>query len=285
MLTLYWFCFVTGGVFVLLAVFGGHTDDGGHLGWGGGWDGAWDGGWDGGLDNALAEQADDFHGDLGLTSDADSQGADLLGGDIELVDRDTAQKARRGARSRRRTGLHPMSKTMPSGMPNGVSSQIPGTTPINIPRLMLNGILRRVPSVVLSFKFWTFATCFFGLTGLVLSHLSVALPSPWIVALALGMGTLLGTLVSGSLQFLRRRRVDSLVRSQDLVGLCGRVEVPFDADSRGKVRLQVKGNLVDFMAYTDEPRPLHVGDTILVVGSENNRLWVVSTEHTDSLIR
>jgi membrane protein implicated in regulation of membrane protease activity len=100
---------------------------------------------------------------------------------------------------------------------------------------------------------------------------------------AASMGTLCGALVAGVLQALRRRRVDSLVRSPDLIGLTGTVELPFDASSRGKVQVLVKGTLVNFTAYTDESKPLRQGEQVLVVGTEQNRLWVVSADSLDKL--
>lgn len=135
--------------------------------------------------------------------------------------------------------------------------------------------------IVKSLKFWTFGLCFFGLTGLVLSRL--VLSSLVVAIAAVSMGTLCGTLMAGSLQALRRRQVDSLVRSPDLVGLTGTVELPFDANRRGKVRLLVKGTMVNFTAYTDEAEELQQGDRVLVVGTEQNRLWVVSADSLDRL--
>lgn len=128
-----------------------------------------------------------------------------------------------------------------------------------------------------SLKFWTFGGCFFGLTGLVLSNLAIALHPMTIAIAAVAMGLVCGSFVSGILQALRYRRVDSLVRTQDLVGLIGTVEIPLKAGERGKVRLQVKGNLVDMIAYTDAPQELQQGQPVLVVSMDDNRLWVVAT--------
>jgi hypothetical protein len=213
LLTFYWLSFAGGGVFVLLALLGGHSLD----------SGAPD------LDGHLFDLPS-----LHLPA-ADGQTDSDADHDLELVD------APADGRRRRSLGLF-------------------------------------ILSLFTSLKFYTFALCFFGLTGLVLSNLSMPLPAGAIAALAVSMGLVCGTLVSGSLQFLRRRRVDSLVRCQDLVGLSGTVEIPFDADSRGKVRLLVKGSTVDFIAYTDDQRALRPGDPVLIVGTENNRLWVVAAD-------
>jgi membrane protein implicated in regulation of membrane protease activity len=92
------------------------------------------------------------------------------------------------------------------------------------------------------------------------------------------MGILCGALVAGSLRALRQQKSNSLIRSDDLVGLTGTVELPFDKESRGKVRLQIKGNLIDSIAYTSDDKSLNVGDRVLVIGREQNRLWVVAAE-------
>ncbi len=204
MLSVYWFCFVLGGIFVLLAVLGG-------------------------LDGA------DF--DIHFDTDFDVH----IDSDIELTD----------------PGDRPAEPTIPRQRRR------------HHPWRFLVGMLK-------SLKFWTFGICFFGLTGLVLSQLPL---SPLLVAIgAISMGLLCGALVAGILQALRRRQVDSLVRSSDLVGLPGTVELPFNATNRGKVRLLVKGTLLNFTAYTDEAKEFNVGDQILVVGTEQNRLWVVSAD-------
>jgi membrane protein implicated in regulation of membrane protease activity len=141
--------------------------------------------------------------------------------------------------------------------------------------------LRSIVRVFQSLKFWTFGACFFGLTGLILSNLSLPLPSALVTIAALGMGFVCGTFVSSSLQVLRYRHTDSLVRTADLTGQSGTVELPFNANSRGKIRLMVKGSSVSCIAYTDEQRDFQPGDRVLVVGTENNRLWIVSAEKYD----
>ena len=138
-------------------------------------------------------------------------------------------------------------------------------------------------SIVKSLKFWTFGSCFFGLTGLLLSMLQPPLSPLGVAIIAVGVGMLCGTAMSGILLCLQQRQADSLVRSADLAGLTGTVEVPFDSTSKGKVRLKIKGSMVDFIAFTDEPQDFAQGDKVWVVGTEQNRLWVVSTGAQNSL--
>lgn len=135
--------------------------------------------------------------------------------------------------------------------------------------------------ILKSLKFWTFGLCFFGLTGLVLSSLGANLPAGVVAIAAMLMGIICGSLVAGSLRVLRRRQVDSLVRSADLVGMEGTVELPFDQNSRGKIRLLVKGSMIDLIANTDDGQALQMGDRVLVVGTEQNRVWVVRSTSED----
>jgi membrane protein implicated in regulation of membrane protease activity len=136
--------------------------------------------------------------------------------------------------------------------------------------------------IIQNLKFWTFGICFFGLTGLVLSNLSMPLPAVMVAIAAVIMGILCGGLVSGSLRALRRQQADSLIRSVDLVGSAGTVEVPFNASSRGKVRLQIKSSILDLIAYTDEAKEFQLGEQVLVVSTDQNRLWVVSADSLKS---
>ena len=129
-----------------------------------------------------------------------------------------------------------------------------------------------------SFKFWTFGTCFFGLTGILLSYISPTL-SPTIVAIiSIIMGVLCGTMMAWVLHTLKHNQVDSLVRSNDLVGLSGTVEIPFDKNSKGKIRVSVKESVVGFIAFTEENKEFTRGEKVFIVGVENNKVWVISED-------
>ncbi|MDJ0702659.1 MAG: NfeD-like protein [Leptolyngbyaceae cyanobacterium MO_188.B28] len=204
MLSIYWFSFLLGGIFVALAALSG-------------FDGV----------------------------DFDTE-ADI---DVELIDQNEAPKGAAQNRTKRKRR-----------------------------RLMVGPSLLKM---VKTLKFWTFGSCFFGLTGLLLSFLQPTLSTLGIAIIAFGVGLLCGTSMSGILVFLQRRQADSLVRSADLVGLIGTVEVPFDSTRQGKVRLKLKGSMVDFIAFTNDSQGFGQGDPVWVVGTEKNRLWVVSTETLD----
>ncbi|MDY6805094.1 MAG: NfeD-like protein [Cyanobacteriota bacterium] len=129
-----------------------------------------------------------------------------------------------------------------------------------------------------SMKFWTFGTCFFGLAGLFLWAVKPTMMPAISIAISLAFGIFCGTSMASAMRVLKEAKVDSLVRTSDLIGLSGMVELPFDKNSRGKVLLNVKGSMVAFGAFTEENKEFAVGEKAFVVGMENNKLWVISEE-------
>ncbi|AFZ42686.1 hypothetical protein PCC7418_0456 [Halothece sp. PCC 7418] len=132
---------------------------------------------------------------------------------------------------------------------------------------------------IFSFKFWTFGICFFGLTGLALTWLQPNLGVVLIALIAVVMGLTIGTAMAWLLRVLGGNYTNSFTRTDDLVGVIGTVEIPFDANSRGKVQLSVKGSRVGFSAMTEQDRQFQQGEEVLVVSCQENRVWVVSTDN------
>ncbi|NES05654.1 MAG: NfeD-like protein [Okeania sp. SIO2F4] len=137
---------------------------------------------------------------------------------------------------------------------------------------------RRLWLPFFSWKFWTFGSCFFGLTGILLSNLSTSLSPTIIAIISIIVGILCGTIMAYVLHTLKNSPADSLVRSDDLLGLSGTVEIPFDKNSKGKIRVNVKESIVAFIAFTEENREFTRGEKVFIVGVENNRVWVVSED-------
>lgn len=128
----------------------------------------------------------------------------------------------------------------------------------------------------LSLRFWTFGSCFFGLTGVLLSLLNPTLSASLIAGISIAVGSGLGTAIVWVLRILQRQQADSLIRSDDLLGLPGIVEIPFDRNSKGKVRLNVKGSTLDLIAVTEDNQEFTQGEQAFIVGVEKNKVWVVS---------
>jgi len=132
---------------------------------------------------------------------------------------------------------------------------------------------------IFSFKFWTFGICFFGLTGLALTWLQPSLGSFLIALIAVLMGLIIGTAMAWLLRVLGGNYTNSFTRADDLVGVVGTVEIPFDASSRGKVQLSVKGSTLGFSAMTEQDKAFQRGEEVLVVSCQDNRVWVVSADN------
>ena len=137
---------------------------------------------------------------------------------------------------------------------------------------------RRLWLPFFSLKFWTFGSCFFGLTGILLSNISTNLSPTIIAIISIIVGILCGTIMAYILYTLKNRPANSLVRSDDLLGLSGIVEIPFDKNSKGKIQVNVKESMVAFTAFSEENKDFTRGEKVFIVGVENNRAWVVSED-------
>ncbi len=100
-----------------------------------------------------------------------------------------------------------------------------------------------------------------------------------IAAISITIGIFVGALIVWFIYFWRRRQiVDSLIKPEDVIGLYGTVEIPFDANSKGKIRVDMKGSMVDVMAITEEAKDFLPGDRVFVIQMRENKALVVAAE-------
>ena len=100
-----------------------------------------------------------------------------------------------------------------------------------------------------------------------------------IAGISITIGIFVGALIVWFIYFWRRRQiVDSLIKAEDIVGLYGTVEIPFTNDSKGKIRVNIKGSMVDLIAITDESREFHSGDRVFIIQMKQNKVLVVSED-------
>lgn len=100
-----------------------------------------------------------------------------------------------------------------------------------------------------------------------------------VACISIAVGLFCGSLLVWLLHVQRQNKVvDSLVRLNHVVGLSGTVEIPFNYKSQGKVRLSVKGSMVDFLAFTDEPKAFARGERVFVVEMRRNKVWVIAED-------
>lgn len=103
-----------------------------------------------------------------------------------------------------------------------------------------------------SLRFWTFFLAFFGLTGLVLDSGGIVESELVAFVLALGMGIVTGVGTTSAIRALARDDASSAAHGGDYIGRTGRVIVPVRPGGVGRVRVEVKGQLVDVLATSDE---------------------------------
>jgi membrane protein implicated in regulation of membrane protease activity len=125
----------------------------------------------------------------------------------------------------------------------------------------------------LSMRFWTFFLAFFGLTGTLLSLIG-SWPAALVAGAATGMGLGSGLGISYAIRRLRHGTTDSMLRQQDYIGATGRVLLPIDPGQIGKVRLQIHGHTIDFLAQTEDERPLAIHQQVLVYAIDKGVLMV-----------
>jgi membrane protein implicated in regulation of membrane protease activity len=104
--------------------------------------------------------------------------------------------------------------------------------------------------IFLSVRFWTFGLMAFGIVGTLLSYLGLAAPLlTGLLAVAMGVGS--GFFASWSFRALARSATQSGAQTGDAVGQVGKVLVRCTPQGRGKVRIELRGQTVDFLATTD----------------------------------
>ena len=119
-------------------------------------------------------------------------------------------------------------------------------------------------SILFSTPFWSFGLAGFGLSGVLMSIFVVE--SSWlpISLMALLVGLAMGIGATKTLAILGRREADSLVRSDDIIGMVGRITLAVEAGQRGFVELSVKGSLLRRTARCNSG-PLEKHQTVVVV--------------------
>jgi membrane protein implicated in regulation of membrane protease activity len=133
----------------------------------------------------------------------------------------------------------------------------------------------------LSLRFWTYFAAAFGGMGLALTFLKMSSePVTGIVAAAVGVA--LGLTVSWIMRILPRVTMHNTVLSDDFVGKEARVLVAGEGAQPGKIRVSIKGELIDILARREDGGTIATGETVVVIGLEGNEARVA---RMDELMR
>jgi len=127
-----------------------------------------------------------------------------------------------------------------------------------------------------SFKFYTFGLAFFGLTGVLFTALNLMQSSVGIFALSLGMGLFTGLAMAYVLFRLNASGGSEGITSRDYAGLPAKIMLPVSAERNGKVRLSIRGRIIEMPARAaDDEVVFDFGEDCYVLGIEDGVVQVV----------
>ncbi len=128
-----------------------------------------------------------------------------------------------------------------------------------------------------SMRFWTFGLASFGMLGLLLT-LFRASAEPLTAIVAGSIGVVIGTIAALSVRVIGRSQIDSTANEVDMVGSLAKVLVAPRGDEPGKIRLTVKGDIIDMLAKSPTHGEFAVGEEVVVVGVEGSTAQISRTE-------
>jgi hypothetical protein len=101
-----------------------------------------------------------------------------------------------------------------------------------------------------------------------------------IALLSVGVGVGLALLLL-ILVLLKRfnQPVNSLIEREDLIGLTATVQIPFDKNNKGKVRVNIQGNILDLPAVTESDDHFSLGENVLILQCKENKVLVISEKY------
>jgi membrane protein implicated in regulation of membrane protease activity len=126
-----------------------------------------------------------------------------------------------------------------------------------------------------SLRFYTYFFAGFGVTGLLVRFLTTVgeTVTLW---MALIVGLFAGLSVSILIRMLRAGETTSGASDKDVLGIEAQVLVAIRGASPGRIRCQVKGESIDYLAVCDDPTPIEPGSTVIVVAMEDGRALVMA---------
>ena len=128
-----------------------------------------------------------------------------------------------------------------------------------------------------SLRFWTFFLAFFGLTGVVLDGLGLIANPLVTLGLALGMGSLIGVGGAAAIRKLMSDESFEGAHEGHYIGTSAKVVVPIKPGGVGKVRVEIKGQQVDVLAFTDG-EAISSDDEVLIVEMEGTRAKIARVD-------
>lgn len=126
----------------------------------------------------------------------------------------------------------------------------------------------------LSFKFWTFALAFFGLSGLVLTAMGTLAPV-FVALLATGTGVASGAMVHYALHRLQQQQLGSMVTVRRLLGAEATVRTAVRGQRPGEIVVTINGRTMRLLAVSDNEERLEAGAPVVVIAFKGGKAHVV----------
>ena len=126
----------------------------------------------------------------------------------------------------------------------------------------------------LSLRFWSYGLVTFGLVGIVLTML-VHLTPAGVLTLAILSGLTCGSAVVFAVRALGRNMVSTGATVHDLTGAVGKATVAIRGQVPGRVRCELKGEILDLVAVTSSDQVIEIGTPIIITAIENDRAMVM----------
>lgn len=128
-----------------------------------------------------------------------------------------------------------------------------------------------------SLRFWTYLLGGFGGFGVLLTLLGAGQEPTRMIASSI-VGLIVGTGAASLYRWMNRNQLNSSVGERDFVGLVAKVLVAPQGNDPGKVRVEVKGDIIDMHAFPLEGHAIFQGDEVVVVSIDGTRLTVAESE-------
>ncbi|MBX3112344.1 MAG: NfeD family protein [Fimbriimonadaceae bacterium] len=129
-----------------------------------------------------------------------------------------------------------------------------------------------------SLRFYIYFFAGLGTTGLLLTLLAKT-PEPWagIISGCVGLGT--GLAVSMLIRALRVSESTSGARQTDMLGKEAEVMVTIRGGTPGRIRLSVKGDILDVLAVTQDGETIDPGASVVVLEMADDKAVVARREN------
>ncbi|MCU0315648.1 MAG: hypothetical protein MUC92_03545 [Fimbriimonadaceae bacterium] len=128
----------------------------------------------------------------------------------------------------------------------------------------------------LSLRFWTYFVGVFGVTGLLLSLFRISV-EPITLFVSLGSGLVMGLVAAFVTRFLTTHQISSAATTDDMLGSLAQTTVSLRGTEPGKVRMTLRGDIIDMLAVSDDGKDIVSGEEVVVVGVDGNKVRVVRT--------